>query len=53
MKQEKNMDQSKFYYGEEAQMLNHQNYQKMMRDILEMIQNIVIYQKKIYQELKT
>ena len=31
MKQEKNMEQSKSYFGEEVQMLDHQNLKKLMQ----------------------
>ena len=51
-KQDKNMVQIKYYYGEEVQMLNHQNFLKMMKDIQGMIQNIQNFQKKICQKQK-
>lgn len=39
---EKDIQIKKIYYGEEVQMLNHQNYLKKTKDILEMILNTKI-----------
>ena len=39
MKQEKNTEQSRYYFGEEVQMLDHQNLKKLMQGIQVTTQN--------------